>query len=49
MVAYWLKESVGQDPDASVIPDEQTYADTCTLSLADTFEKWKAAKGARLN
>jgi hypothetical protein len=49
MVAYWLKESVDQDPDAGVIPDEQTYADTCVENLAAQFDMWNEMKGAKLN
>ena len=33
MVAYWLRDSVHQEPDASVVPDAQDYTNAVMLRL----------------
>lgn len=44
LIAYWLKESVTQDADASVIPSEEDYTEVVMASLLDSYQQWKAMR-----
>jgi hypothetical protein len=39
MVAYWLRDSVHQEPDNAVIPSAQDYSDAVMLRLAHHVDR----------